>query len=96
MGCSTCAKCKWVRNSAFCGTTKLTEKQLYAKNGFCSEYEQKVIRCKDCKHRPVKPDDYENGFSLEFPDTKCPCQCSDGWYSWYPDDDWYCANGELS
>ena len=41
MGCSTCSKCKWIRNSAFCGTTKLTEKQLYAKNGFCSNYEPK-------------------------------------------------------
>ena len=53
-----------------------------------------VVRCKDCKHRPVKPNDYENGFDLAFPDNKCPCQCEDGWYSWYPGDDWFCADGE--
>lgn len=53
-----------------------------------------VVRCKDCKHRPIKPNDYENGFDLEFPDGKCPCQCDDGWYSWYPPDDWFCADGE--
>ena len=54
-----------------------------------------VVRCKDCKHRPIKPNDYENGFDLEFPDNKCPCQNGDdGWYSWYPADNWYCAEGE--
>lgn len=57
-----------------------------------------VVRCKDCKHRPTKPDDYNpittDGFALEFPDEKCPCQCGDGWYSKYPDDDWYCPIGE--
>lgn len=57
-----------------------------------------VVRCKDCKHRPIKPDDYDpittDGFVLEFPDGKCPCQCGDGWYSKYPNDDWYCPIGE--
>ena len=53
-----------------------------------------IIRCKDCKHRPIKPNDYENGFDLEFPDGKCPCKCADGWYSWYPADNWFCADGE--
>lgn len=56
-----------------------------------------VVRCKDCKHRPVDHRDEYNdvtGFSIEFPDVRCPCQCEDGWYNWYPDDDWYCANGE--
>lgn len=61
--------------------------------------EQKaVVRCKDCKHRPKEPNwkTYENGFDIEFPeDSKCPCQCSDDeYYSWYPRDDWFCANGE--
>ena len=55
---------------------------------------KEIVRCKDCKHRPTKPDGYENGFDLEFPDGKCPCQCDDGWYSWYPPDDWFCADGE--
>lgn len=57
-----------------------------------------VVRCKDCKHRPTKPDDYNpittDGFALEFPDEKCPCQCEDGWYSWYPPDDFFCARGK--
>ena len=53
-----------------------------------------LIRCKDCKHRPKKPDYYEDGFDLEFPDGICPCQCEDGYYSWYPQDDWYCADGK--
>lgn len=53
-----------------------------------------LVRCKDCKHRPVKPNDYKNGFDLAFPDYKCHCQCEDGWYSWYPGDDWFCADGE--
>ena len=55
---------------------------------------QPLVRCKDCKHRPIKPEDYLNGFDLEFPDGQCPAQCSDGWYSWYPSDDWFCGNGE--
>lgn len=61
--------------------------RMYGTNG-------ELVRCKDCKHRPIMPEDYENGFDLVFPDEKCPCQCEDGWYSWMPDDDWFCANGE--
>ena len=52
-----------------------------------------VVRCKDCKHRPsgtVEEDD------LEFPDDRCPCQCEDYWYSWKPDNNWFCGNGERS
>ena len=41
MGCSSCKKCEFIRTSAFCGKTKLTQKQLYSKNGYCSEYEPK-------------------------------------------------------
>ena len=61
-----------------------------------SNYQEvgELIRCKDCKHRPTINGEYENGFSLEFPTSRCPCQCDDGWYNWMPDDDWYCANGE--
>ena len=62
------------------------------------QYEMdELIRCKDCKHRPIKPDNYKGyGFSLNFPDYdyRCPCRCDDPYYSWYPDDDWFCANGE--
>lgn len=56
-----------------------------------------VVRCKDCKHRPIdRREEYNKmtGFGLEFPDSYCPCQCEDGWYNWFPGDDWYCANGE--
>lgn len=53
-----------------------------------------VVRCKDCKHRPIIPENFKWAFDLEFPDTECPCHCEDGYYSWYPDNDWYCANGE--
>lgn len=55
-----------------------------------------LIRCKECKHRPSpkKPANYKTGFDLYFPDEECPCQCDDGYYSWYPEDNWFCANGE--
>ena len=60
--------------------------------------QEAVVRCKDCKHRPKEPNwkTYEDGFDIEFPEgSKCPCQCSDDeYYSWYPRDDWFCANGE--
>jgi hypothetical protein len=56
-----------------------------------------VVRCRDCKHRPTDNrvrDNDSTGFAIEFPDSSCPCQCEDGWYNWYPDDDWFCGNGE--
>ena len=52
-----------------------------------------IIRCKDCKHRPFDGEDTQ-GFGVEFPDGKCPCQCDDGWYSWRPNNEWFCANAE--
>lgn len=42
-----------------------------------------VVRCKDCKHRENRSWD-----------SPCPCVCADSWYSWKPEDDWFCANGE--
>ena len=55
-----------------------------------------IVRCKDCKHRPKQTKPSKTyGLSVEFPEeSKCPCQCDDGFYSWYPADDWFCANGE--
>ena len=54
-----------------------------------------VIRCKDCKHRPILTDrECDSGFKYEFQDERCPCQCDDPWYNWMPDDDWFCGNGE--
>lgn len=54
----------------------------------------KIVHCKDCKHRPKQNGEGKQGFNLEFPNWKCPCQCEDGWYNWMPEDDWYCGNGE--
>ena len=59
--------------------------------------QETIVRCKDCKHRPYNVDleKYESGFDLDFPDNVCPCQNSeDGWYSYCPDDDWFCPRGE--
>ena len=55
-----------------------------------------IVRCRDCKHRPTQTEPPKTyGFSIEFPEgSKCPCQCDDGFYSWYPNDDWFCADGE--
>lgn len=49
-----------------------------------------IVRCKDCKHRPMG----EDRDDLKFPDDKCPCKCEDYWYSWKPSDNWFCGNGE--
>ena len=56
-----------------------------------------IVYCKNCKHRPIdnRTKEDSSNFNIEFPDGKCPCQCDDGWYSWYPEDNWFCANGEL-
>lgn len=52
---------------------------------------EKIVRCKDCIHRPTRQ---RNG-SLCFPDETCKCQCEDDYYySWYPDDNWSCPLGE--
>ena len=60
--------------------------------------EPEIIRCKDCKYRPIsKNGGFEQGFDLRFPDednNPCPCKCDDGWYSWMPADDWFCAEGK--
>lgn len=52
-----------------------------------------VVRCKDCKHKPTGSG---VNHDITFPeqDYRCPCRCEDYWYSWIPDDDWFCANGE--
>ena len=52
-----------------------------------------VVRCKDCIHKPTGSGVNHH---ITFPeqDYRCPCRCEDYWYSWMPDDDWFCANGE--
>ena len=62
---------------------------------------QPLVRCKDCIHRPKKPDDYEefnsyDGFRLEFPDNMCPAGVEDGYYAWYPSDNFFCGYGKRS
>lgn len=55
-----------------------------------------VVRCKDCKYKPTSPDGITYGLQVEFPDkwaNRCPCLCEDGWYSWVPDDDFFCGYG---
>ena len=57
-----------------------------------------MVRCKECKHRPVKEDaDGEDfGFNIVAPEgsSLCPCLVDDGWYSWMPKDDFFCGYGE--
>lgn len=56
-----------------------------------------LVRCKDCIHKPriaSETGDVGDGFDIEFPDGRCPCQCSDEYYNWMPYDDWFCGNGE--
>ena len=52
-----------------------------------------VVRCKDCKHKPYRGND---GFVS--PEVgKCPCiNDDDSFYSWIPEDDWFCADAERS
>lgn len=49
-----------------------------------------VVRCKDCIH---KPQENAKHFAV-FPDETCPCRSDDPWYSWVPQDNFYCAYGE--
>lgn len=59
---------------------------------------REVVRCKDCKH---KPNGYTDDDVLRYPNfpheenNPCPCQVhEDEWYSWIPNDDFYCSYGE--
>ena len=65
-------------------------KEWIVRDTLNNKYVQELVRCKDCKHRPKDPN------YIEFPEgSKCPCQCSgDEYYSWYPEDDWFCPNGK--
>lgn len=60
-----------------------------------------VVRCKDCIYYPSGDGNGENqGFSLKWPHddwperNPCPCKCDDGWYSYKPKPEFYCANGK--
>lgn len=62
-----------------------------------------VVRCKNCKHRPVVVNPSRPyGFGLAGPgsdpfgrDETCPYLCDDGYYNRMPDDDWFCNFGEV-
>jgi hypothetical protein len=51
-----------------------------------------IVRCKDCKHYPLNPE--QHTFRLKWPDCVCPCQSADPYYSWVPKPDWFCKDGE--
>lgn len=58
-----------------------------------------IVTCGECKHRPIKddPDGADYGFNIAEPtdgDDICPCLVADGWYSWMPEDNFYCGLGE--
>ena len=61
-----------------------------------------IVRCKDCKHRPVMLWNEAYGdFDVLAPevdgkeDWRCPCLIKDDpYYSWSPNDNWFCGNGE--
>lgn len=77
--------------------TNAFEELIVIKGGDGTIYRQRpLVRCKDCKHRPKQTEPpMTYGFSIAFQEgSKCPCQCDDGYYSWYPSDDWFCADGE--
>ena len=65
-----------------------------------SEDVVEVVRCKDCKHRPIllgtapcPPDDIRCGHHYGH-DLTCPYLCDDNYYSRIPADDWFCNHGE--
>ena len=74
---------------------KLNSDHIKVKGG---QYVQDLVRCKDCKFRPIKEDAYgaDHGFNIIAPNELeyCPCLIEDGWYSWMPDDNFYCGFGE--
>lgn len=59
-----------------------------------------LVRCGECKHKPIKhdPEGDDFGFNLVSPngyDNLCPClNTDDGFYSYMPDDNFFCAYGE--
>lgn len=56
-----------------------------------------VITCSKCIYAPLGDG---QGFDLEWPHddwpehNPCPCKCDDGWYSYKPKPDFFCANGK--
>ena len=61
------------------------------------EKPKELVRCKDCKHKPTD-NHIETNVGLLcfpcFPDDMCPYNIDDPFYSSFPEDDWFCHNGE--
>lgn len=59
-----------------------------------------LVTCGECKHKPIKhdPEGDDFGFNLVSPngyDNLCPClNTDDGFYSYMPEDNFFCAYGE--
>ena len=51
-----------------------------------------VVRCKECKYKPHWDEKTESAV-FPIPD-RCPCECDDYFYSWVPNDDWFCKDGK--
>lgn len=72
-------------------TTLADIDELIAVQDGKEEHFIRVVYCKDCKHRPYLDKD---GF-IEPENSICPCiNEDDKYYSWMPEDDWFCADGE--
>lgn len=69
-----------------------------------------VVLCGECKYKPVEEKyTHTRRDKYGFPEklweetivkspvdfSPCPCIQDDEYYSWVPDDEWFCANGEL-
>lgn len=85
------------------GLYQIDKKRIHkykAKGGTVRVYDIiDIVTCGECKHRPIKDDsdgaDY--GFNIVEPtdrDDVCPYIVEDGWYSWMPEDNFFCAFGE--
>ena len=55
-----------------------------------------LVRCKDCKHRPI-PNGVDHPLAPKldgWSDYVCPCLCDDEYYNFMPDDNDFCSRGE--
>lgn len=59
------------------------------------EYVRELVRCKDCKHRPIDVGAYKP-YEAPKGDLICPFICADDeHYNDMPPDDFFCAYGEV-
>ena len=85
-------ECSWIIYDEYGQLTPNGKEILRTLKKIPSADAVEVVRCKDCKYRPIS---YGDEHDLCFPEEyRCPCQCDDNWYSWMPKDDFFCARGE--